>query len=166
MLYPQSELISLYVKLYILFLNERYKRIILDTLEETNKRLSYQELYFSASDTDSNNGEGRYFIHSYEQTINTLKKENIINIDEVLEYLDITEIPNFDAEFSNVYLNTNFIFYKTLVKQAEKSVKTLLEKVYIKGTLYHGFLLGYELIDDAVFEDYLYLAGLLQTSYR
>jgi uncharacterized protein YyaL (SSP411 family) len=59
-------------------------------LSETNKRLSYKGLYFSASDADSSEGEGRYFVYAYKETKDAFEKAGIKNIDEVIEYFDIT----------------------------------------------------------------------------
>jgi uncharacterized protein YyaL (SSP411 family) len=56
-------------------------------------------------------------------------------------------------------------FDKNLIKDAEKSMRKLLEKVYIQGELYHGFLYNNKSIDRAVLEDYVFLIDLLQTAY-
>ncbi len=211
MLYTQAELISLYVKFYILFPEPRYKAIVLDTIKEIDKRLGYKGLYFSATDADSKNGEGRYFVYSYEEVLSAFKKANIKNYEEVMEYLDITEIGNFDEELSNVHQNTGFdnepknvqkalhvlkklrlkrdfpfvdkkiltgwnslmiksifiasYFDESFTLKAEKSMRELLKKVYIKGVLYHGFYLDKEVVDKAVLEDYVFLIDLLQTAY-
>jgi len=211
MLYTQAELISLYVKFYILFPEPRYKGIVLNTIKETEKRFGHDGLYFSATDADSTEGEGRYFVYSYEEVETAFKQEKIENHEEVMEYLDITEIGNFEDEFNNVHHNTGFdkepkniqialnilkklreerefpfvdkkiltswnalmiksifiasYFDKDLIKKAEKSMRKLLEKTYVKGVLYHSFYLNYEPVDKAVLEDYVFLVDLLQTAY-
>lgn len=211
MLYTQAELVSLYVKFYILFPEARYKAIILDTIKETQKRFGYEGLYFSASDADSKMGEGRYFVYSYEEVKESFKNAKIENYEEVMDYLDITEIANFEEELSNVHLNTGFdeepknvqnalhvlrelrikkefpfvdkkiltswnaLMIKSLfeasyfddnyAKKAEKSLRKLLDKVYVKGVLYRGVYLDNKPIDKAVLEDYVFLIDLLQTAY-
>jgi len=211
MLYNQAELIPLYVKFYILSPKARYKAIVLDTIEETKKRLGYEGLFFSASDADSKKGEGRYFVYSFEEVKSAFQKENISNYEELMEYFDITEIGNFEEELSNVHLNTGFekapqntqkalnilrkirktrefpfvdkkiltgwnslmikslfiasYFDKKLLIEAEESMRKLLDKVYIKGVLYHGFYYDKKAVDKAVLEDYVFLIDLLQTAY-
>jgi len=209
MLYTQAELISLYVKSYILFPKPRYKGVVLDTIRETKKRLGYDGLFFSASDADSKKGEGRYFVYSFEEVKKAFIEANINNYEELMEYLDITEIGNFEEELSNVHLNTGFdeepknlqkalhvlrelrkqrefpfvdkkiltgwnalmikslfiasYFDKKLLVEAEESMRKLLDKVYVRGVLYHGFY--NEPTDKAVLEDYVFLIDLLQTAY-
>ena len=211
MLYTQAELISLYVKFYILFPKARYKGLVLDTIRETNRRFGYKGLYFSATDADSKNGEGRYFVYSYKEVKQVFVKAKIENYEELMEYLDITEIDNFEEDLSNVHLNTGFdeepknlkkalhvlktirsnrefpfvdkkiltgwnalmikslfiasYFDENLLKEAEESMRKLLDKVYVRGVLYHGFYLDKEPIDKAVLEDYVFLVDLLQTAY-
>ncbi len=211
MLYTQAELISLYVKFYILFPKPRYKRIVLDTIKETKKRLGYEGLYFSATDADSKSGEGRYFVYSYEEVKEAFVKAKIKNYEELMDYFDITQIGNFEEELSNVHLNTGFdeapkniqkalhvlkelrvnrefpfvdkkiltgwnalmikslfeasYFDEKLLKEAEKSMRKLLERVYVKGILYHGFYFDTKPIDRVVLEDYVFLIDLLQTAY-
>ena len=108
MLYTQAELISLYTKFYILFPKERYKGIVLDTIKETERRFGYEGLYFSATNADSKKGEGRYFVYTFDEVKNAFIKAHIKNYEELMDYLDITEIGNFKDEFSNVQLNTGF----------------------------------------------------------
>jgi len=211
MLYTQAELISLYTKFYILSPKARYKGMILDTIKEVDKRFGYKGLYFSATNADSKKGEGRYYIYTFDEVKNAFIKAHIKNYEELMEYLDITEIGNFKDEFSNVQLHTGFdktpinlkkalqvlkqirkerefpftdkkiltswnalmikslfvasYFDKQLKKKAEKSLKILLQKVYIKGTLYHGFYYDKPPVNKALLEDYVYLVDLLQTAY-
>ena len=211
MLYTQAELISLYVKFYILFPESRYRGMILDTIDETERRFGYEGLYFSATDADSKNGEGRYFVYTFDEVKEAFKSADIKNYEEVMEYLDINEIGNFEDDFNNVQINTGFdrvpknvdkalhvlktirakrefpfidkkiltgwnalmiksLFIasyidETLLSKAETSLRILLEKVYVKGVLYHGFYYDKTPIDKAVLEDYVFLVDLLQTAY-
>ena len=211
MLYTQAELISLYVKFYILSPQSRYRGMIIDTIKETERRFGYEGLYFSATDADSKNGEGRYFVYTFDEVKRAFKSADIKNYEEVMEYLDINEIGNFEDDFNNVQINTGFdrapknvdkalhvlktirenrefpfidkkiltgwnalmiksLFIasyidETLLSKAEASLRKLLEKVYVKGVLYHGFYYDKEPIDKAVLEDYVFLVDLLQTAY-
>ena len=128
MLYTQAELIPLYVKFYILFPEERYKGIVLDTIKETKKRLGFDGLYFSATDADSKNGEGRYFVYSYDEVKEAFKNAKLKNYLELMEYLDITEIANFEDELNNVHFNTGFDKEPKNLKKALLVLKKIREK--------------------------------------
>ncbi|WP_458699410.1 thioredoxin domain-containing protein [Sulfurospirillum sp. 1307] len=212
MLYTQAELVKLYVKLYIVKPKEKYKEIVLSTIYLVQKRFKNKDdLYFSALDADNKLGEGMYYLYDYTKVKNEFIKANINNYEELMEYMDINEIGNFEDSLSNVQFNTGFdyepknlkkalkilrdlrkdrdfpfidkkiitswnalmikalfkasYFDKTLSLKAEKSMLKLLQKVYINGNLYHGFLNNHKPKVKAYLEDYVFLIDLLQTSY-
>jgi len=61
MLYTQVELIQLYVRGYALKPKKLYKDVIQESIAMLDRRFLYKNLYFSASDADSKEGEGAYF---------------------------------------------------------------------------------------------------------
>ncbi len=56
--------------------------MVLDTIKETDKRLGYKGLYFSATNADSKEGEGRYFVYTPKEVKTALKKAKIENYEE------------------------------------------------------------------------------------
>ncbi len=118
MLYTQAELIPIYVKAYLLTNKALYKKVVLQTVEETIKRFKKDSLFYSASDADSEGREGGYFIYSFKEVFNALKKEgfNEKEIKKITEYFDINPIGNFKNSFSNPQTNTQIKKPKNLKK--------------------------------------------------
>jgi len=118
MLYTQAELIPIYVKAYLLTNKALYKKVVLQTVEETIKRFKKDSLFYSASDADSEKREGGYFIYSFKEVFNALKKEgfNEKEIKNITEYFDINPIGNFQNSFSNPQTNTQIKKPKNLKK--------------------------------------------------
>jgi len=128
MLYTTAELIPLYVRAYEQTKDPLFKKVVVQSIEQIEKRFIKNGLFFSASNADSDGLEGRYFVYSYEEASKALLKHgfNEAEIEENLEYLDITEIGNFEEDLSNPHLNNNF---KEDVRpqKLEKTLKILKE---------------------------------------
>jgi len=128
MLYTQAELIPIYTKVYLHTKDERLKETIISTLEFANKTLKSQNgLYYSAIDADSKNDkgvkfEGFYYVYSYNEVENILLKNNIKNYKEILEYLNIDEVGNFEEHLNNSFKSS---FEKP--KDYGKAIKILKE---------------------------------------
>jgi uncharacterized protein YyaL (SSP411 family) len=101
MLYTNAELIPLYTKMYQLTKKPLYKQVVTQSIKEILDKFQDNDLFFSASDADSKDGEGRYFIYDYNKLIKKFKEED-------LEYFDITEFGNFEDGLSHVHFNTGF----------------------------------------------------------
>ena len=67
MLYNQAELIPLYASAYNRVGKQLYKDVVVETIAMADNRFLKNNLYYSASDTDSNDVEGDYFVFSVEQ---------------------------------------------------------------------------------------------------
>jgi len=68
MLYNQALLISTFSKAYLVFNNERYKAVVVDTINFVNNFLkSSAGGYYSAIDADYKGLEGRYYLYSDEE---------------------------------------------------------------------------------------------------
>ncbi len=103
MLYSNAQILSTYIKAYKLESKKRYKEIVLQSIKEVDKHFKSKEgLYFSASDANSKNGEGGYYIYKYKDTLTYLTKMGVKkeNAKEALRYLDISADGNFDSEFA------------------------------------------------------------------
>jgi uncharacterized protein YyaL (SSP411 family) len=126
MLYTNAELIPIYVKMYQLTGKSHYKKVVNETIKEFKEKFQQNHLFFAASDADSIGGEGRYFVYTLNEVVPLLKKEGYSTeeIEENLEYFDITEIGNFKGDLSNVHFNTGF---DEPVKRVEETKKILLK---------------------------------------
>ncbi|MCH9813306.1 MAG: DUF255 domain-containing protein [Epsilonproteobacteria bacterium] len=126
MLYTQAELIPLYVKLYLLEEEPLYKKVIEETVALMDQKYREDNLFFAASDADSEGKEGRYFVYNQDKVISEMKKRGYCDklIEETLEYFDITSVGNFEDGLSNVHFNTGF---DEKPKKVEESLKILDE---------------------------------------
>jgi uncharacterized protein YyaL (SSP411 family) len=74
MLYTQAELINLYTRAYNLSGKKLYKKVVLESIDMLERRFAKDNLYYSASDADSEKGEGYYFTFSVKEVASALKE--------------------------------------------------------------------------------------------
>lgn len=100
MTYDNALLAELYIHAYQLSKNETYLSIAKDTVAFMLKKMSFQELFFSASDADSDGIEGKYFVYNYEETVEGLMKKGFsqVEAEDMCTYLHITPAGNFEGE--------------------------------------------------------------------
>ncbi len=129
MLYTNAELVSAYSKLYDISKDERYKEIVEQTISVINERFYHEGLYFSASDADSQGEEGKYFVFKYDEVEKTLIKEKFSQkeVKEILEYLNISKLGNFEDNKTNPYITSNEI--PKNFEKAKEVLKKLRSKV-------------------------------------
>ncbi len=215
MLYTQAELIPLYVKAYIFTKNPLYKKIVLETADESIKIFMQEDkLFYSATDADSEGREGGYFIYTFKEIKNALLKEGFTKkeIEEITKYLDINKIGNFEGAYSNPHINTGFEKQPKKLKKAIKilkklrekrefpfidkkiitswnammikaffkaslidekyrnlafsSLNNLIDKMYIKGELYHQYIKPHKISIKGFLEDYAFLIDTLIEAYE
>ncbi len=110
MLYTNAQLIQLYTKAYLLTSKKLYKKVVQETIREYERHFEKGGLYFGASDADTKGEEGGYFTYDLKEVTHNLKKANFTpkEIEENLDYIDISEIGNFKDDQSNVQFNTGY----------------------------------------------------------
>jgi uncharacterized protein YyaL (SSP411 family) len=102
MLYNQAELVPLYVRAYNLSHKKLYKSVVVETIAMVNRRLAKDNLYYSASDTDSNKKEGYFFTFTQQEVQKALNNNPYKEILE--DSLDFTVLGNFhNAVHLNFY---------------------------------------------------------------
>jgi len=128
MLYTNAELIPVYMTLYELTKNPLYKRVVVETIDQMEKNFMQDNVYFSASDADSEGEEGGYFIYNYEEVKQALldQKMKEMDVEEALAYLGIEEDGNIDGELSLAHITGS----KEPLKLEE--VKAYLKKLSAK----------------------------------
>ncbi len=106
MLYTNGLLIEVYTKAYFLTKNPLYKKIVLETIKEIDKRFKSNKLYFSASDADSSGVEGGYFVYRYNEALKALIKEGFSKKEAKAELINLgfREDGNFEEELNNASL--------------------------------------------------------------
>ena len=100
MLYNQAELIPLYVRAYRLTKDPLYVDVVRETIQMTQKRFGHENLFYSASDADSEYHEGGYFIYT-EEDIAKLKLSKPIK-----EAYDLEDGANFEEKY-HLHLETS-----------------------------------------------------------
>ncbi len=104
LLYVNAQMAEVYLKMYTISNDKYFFNIAKMSIDEMER--NYQDgLYFSASDSVSAIGEeGDYYSYLYDDVYDGLKKEGLteLEIEELLEYLEIEEMGNIDAELAHV----------------------------------------------------------------
>ena len=73
MLYNQAELVYIYTDAYELSKKQLYKNVVQETIQMLEQRLTQDNLFLSASDSDSDGKEGYYFTFSPQEIQNALR---------------------------------------------------------------------------------------------
>ena len=129
MLYTNAELIETYSKLYSIKPTNFTKNVVMETVQNMDDRFLDDGLYKSASDADSEGVEGKYFVF-YEKSAHKALKDagfDEKNIENILTYLSITEVGNFEDGKTNPMVDTEEKVPKNLNK-AKIVLKKLREK--------------------------------------
>jgi uncharacterized protein len=93
MLYDNALLLISLSEAYQITMNERYKRIIQQTIEFTKRELAHPDGgFYSALDADSEGLEGKYYVWSYDEVKELLGRD----ADLFCEYYDITPQGNWE----------------------------------------------------------------------
>lgn len=132
MLYTNAELIELYSKMYKLKPTLLFKKVVEDTIKNMNERLLYEGLYKSASDADSEEEEGKYFVFSYDNAKKALNDAGLSNTQEILQYFNISKYGNFENHTTNPYLSQ-----EKVPKNIELAKKTLK---HLRGEVTYPFI--------------------------
>ena len=131
MLYTNAELLETYDNAYKMSGNELFKETMNKTIENIYARFEKENLFYSASDADSNGVEGKYFTYTYRETLKVLEQKGISNAEAqiALNYFNITEEGNFEDETSNPFLSDE-IEPKNIVKIKEILLELRKERDY------------------------------------
>ncbi len=209
MTYDNGLLAQVYLRASTLFNNKKYYQNAIQALDFLIDKMSQDNLFYTASDADTDGVEGKYFIYDYTEVKEVFTKANLEEIEFLLRYLHISEEPNFEAGcivriegildapkdlqkalvlLKEMRLSRTYPFVDTKIitaqnamvikalflaaakdkkylKQAEKSLETLVGKMFIDGELYHSGLVDKVAKVKAFLEDYAYLADAYMTAY-
>ena len=120
MLYTNANLIELYSKAYLITKKALYKKVILESIREIDRRFKYKNLYFSASDADTKGVEGGYFIYGYDEALDAMLKSGFSKKEakEQLKALGISFEGNLEDNLNNPSIKA---------KVSKKAIKALRE---------------------------------------
>ena len=97
MTYDNALLCELYAQASIDFTNPLYLRCAIETADFMMKFMMEDNLFYSASDADTQGVEGKYFVYSYDEVLQALKNAQVANTDEAIALLQITHEGNFEG---------------------------------------------------------------------
>ena len=98
MLYDNALLCEVYTNSYLTYKDETHLHVAKEIADFWYNFMSEDELFYSASDADSDGAEGTYFTYTYDEVYNILKKNNYKNIDSILRALSVTKRGNFEGK--------------------------------------------------------------------
>ncbi|MDD5156903.1 thioredoxin domain-containing protein [Sulfurimonas sp.] len=153
MLYDNALLCELYTNAYLTYKDDSFLQTAKEIAEFWNNHMSEDELFYSASDADSESKEGTYFVYSYDEVYKVLKENNYTNIDEILSQLSITKDGNFegkniirfrDTDMPHGFENIKFLLQKLRAKREypfiDKKIQTSWSSMMIKALFTLGEL--------------------------
>jgi uncharacterized protein YyaL (SSP411 family) len=126
MLYDNALLCELFTKTYLTYKDEKHLKIAKEIADFWLNFMSEDNLFYSASDADSEGGEGSYFVYDYDEIKELLEKNDFKDTDQILEQLSITKNGNFDGK--NIIrieedIPDNFTEIKTILQNIRKDRK-------------------------------------------
>ncbi len=148
MLYDNALLCEVYTNAYITYKDESFLQTAKDIADFWHSFMSEDELFYSASDADSEGDEGTYFIYSYDEVKKILEKNG--HDEMILEKISITPHGNFEGkniirieDEADIDFNEIKLLLQTLRKNRpypfiDKKIQTSWSSMMIKSL----FLLG------------------------
>ena len=106
MLYTNAALLECYASAYALTHEKIYKKVMDETIANIMRRFGRQNLFYSASDADSDGEEGSYFLYDYKEVQLALKKAGFSTeeTEKAMAYLHISKEGNFEGHKNQPYL--------------------------------------------------------------
>ena len=100
MTYDNALLSSVYLKAYHASHNNFYKEVAFETLDFMLDKMFEEKLFYSASDADTENEEGKYFVYTYEKALKSFTKAGIPEEahKKLSQALHITKEGNFEGK--------------------------------------------------------------------
>ncbi|MDF1876945.1 thioredoxin domain-containing protein [Sulfurimonas sp. SAG-AH-194-L11] len=125
MLYDNALLSSVYIDAYLSYGDVSYLTTAKECVDFWYNFMSEDELFYSASDADSEGHEGTYFVYTYDELFEALKTANIEEVESKLAQMSVTHEGNFEGK--------NIIrFENALVPQWFEDVRPLLSQIRSK----------------------------------
>ena len=98
MLYDNGQLISLYSNAYKVTKNPEYKRIVEETIEFVERELMHKEGgFYSSLDADSEGEEGKFYVWTQEEFLETVAKAGSKSPDLLAQYYNLEKNGNWEG---------------------------------------------------------------------
>lgn len=98
MLYDNALLCELYTNAYLTYKDESFLHVAKEIADFWHNFMSEDNLFYSASDADSEGEEGTYFVYTYDEVYKVLADNDYENIEDILEKLSVTKEGNFEGK--------------------------------------------------------------------
>ena len=98
MLYDNALLCEVYTQSYLTYKDETHLTIAKEIADFWYDFMSEDDLFYSASDADSEGEEGTYFVYSYDEVYGVLKDAQYKNIETILSEMGVTQEGNFEGK--------------------------------------------------------------------
>ncbi|MEA1955498.1 MAG: thioredoxin domain-containing protein [Campylobacterota bacterium] len=121
MLYDNALLCETYTQSYLTYKDEKHLKIAKEIADFWYNFMSEDDLFYSASDADSEGEEGTYFVYSYDEVKKVLIDAGYKDIDSMLEEMSVTKDGNFEGK--------NIIRFDGEVPSYFEDVKILLQNI-------------------------------------
>jgi uncharacterized protein YyaL (SSP411 family) len=124
MTYDNALACETYLRAYKIFKNERYLKIAKETAFFMQKFMMKDDLFFSASDADTDSQEGKYFVYDFDELLHVMDKHGYNKEEsvEMLKAIDATKEGNFEGK--------NIIHFNNLVEpEYFKEIKADLQEI-------------------------------------
>ena len=136
MTYDNALISDVYLKAYHVSGNTFYKEVSFETLDFIIEKMSKDNLFYSASDADTEGEEGKYFVYSYDKALKSFEKAGIPSKEHatLAKALHITKEGNLEGK--NIVrvddpTHPNIPYYKeaieALLKRREKRVYPFID---------------------------------------
>lgn len=97
MAYDNALLCELYAQAGIVYQHENYLRIARESADFMMTNMMENDLFYSASDADSEGEEGRYFVYSHDEIITSLEVCGVDNVQEAAQIIGASREGNFEG---------------------------------------------------------------------
>ena len=100
MTYDNAHLSSVYLKAYHVTGDDFFKKVSFETLDFMLEKMQEDNLFYSASDADTEGEEGKYFVYTYEKALKSFAKAGIPKKEHeaLAQALHITPEGNFEGK--------------------------------------------------------------------
>ncbi len=157
MLYDNALMLKVFVRAYLTFKEERFKEIAFEIAGFVERYMSEDDLFYSASDADSQGHEGTYFVYEYDEVRKALEDAGFDDVETILSQLSITPQGNFENNKSIVRIEKEFPQEWDKIKGILADIRKKREYPFIDKKLQTSW--------NAMYIDALYDLGLLDASY-
>lgn len=125
MLYDNALLCDVYSEAYLRYENAHHLKIAKEIADFCYNFMSEDDLFYSASDADSEGAEGTYFTYTYEEVYTTLIENGFNDAQKLCEEMSVTHHGNFES-------GKSIIHFENGEPEWFSDVKPLLQKLRLK----------------------------------